>query len=69
MRPVKELKGFKKVFLKAGESKQVEIDIPISSLAFYSEAQKQFVVEPGTFILNLATSAHDIKADTSIEVR
>ena len=69
MRPVKELKGFKKVFLKAGESKQVEIDIPVSSLAFYSEAQKQFVVEPGTFLLHLATSAHDIKADTSIEVR
>lgn len=69
MRPVKELKGFKKVFLKAGESKQVEINIPVSSLAFYSEAQKQFVVEPGTFLLHLATSAHDIKADTSIEVR
>ena len=69
MRPVKELKGFRKVFLKAGESKQVEIDIPVSSLAFYSEAQKQFVVEPGTFVLHLATSAENIKSDMSIEIQ
>ena len=69
MRPVKELKGFRKVFLKAGESKQVEIDIPVSSLAFYSEAQKRFVVEPGTFVLHLATSAENIKSDMSIEIQ
>ena len=69
MRPAKELKGFRKFFLKAGESKQVEIDIPVSSLAFYSEAQKQFVVEPGTFVLHLATSAENIKSDMSIEIK
>ena len=46
MRPVKELKGFKKVFLKPGESRRITLDIPVSSLAFYSEAQSQFVVEP-----------------------
>lgn len=51
MRPVKELKGFKKVFLKPGESRRITLDIPVSSLAFYSEAQSQFVVEPGEFIL------------------
>ena len=45
MRPVKELKGFKKVFLKPGESRRITLDIPVSSLAFYSEAQSQFVVE------------------------
>ena len=49
MRPVKELKGFKKVFLKPGESRRITLDIPVSSLAFYSEAQSQFVVEPGEF--------------------
>ena len=51
MRPVKELKGFKKVFLKPGESRRITLDIPVSSLAFYSEAQSQFVVEPGEFML------------------
>ena len=69
MRPVKELKGFKKVFLKPGESRRITLDIPVSSLAFYSEAQSQFVVEPGEFILQLGASASDIKQRISVEVK
>ena len=69
MRPVKELKGFKKVFLKPGESRRITLDIPLSSLAFYSEAQSQFVVEPGEFILQLGASASDIKQRISVEVK
>lgn len=69
MRPVKELKGFKKVFLKTGESRRITLDIPVSSLAFYSEAQSQFVVEPGEFILQLGASASDIKQKISVEVK
>lgn len=69
MRPVKELKGFKKVFLKPGESRRITLDIPVSSLAFYSEAQSQFVVEPGEFILQLGDSASDIKQKISVEVK
>lgn len=69
IRPVKELKGFKKVFLKPGESRRITLDIPVSSLAFYSEAQSQFVVEPGEFILQLGASASDIKQRISVEVK
>ena len=69
MRPVKELKGFKKVFLKPGESRRITLDIPVYSLAFYSEAQSQFVVEPGEFILQLGASASDIKQRISVEVK
>ena len=69
MRPVKEVKGFKKVFLKPGESRRITLDIPVSSLAFYSEAQSQFVVEPGEFILQLGASASDIKQRISVEVK
>ena len=69
MRPVKELKGFKKVFLKPGESRRITLDIPVSSLAFYSEAQSQFVVEPGEFILQLGASVSDIKQRISVEVK
>lgn len=69
MRPVKELKGFKKVFLKPGESRRITLDIPVSSLAFYSEVQSQFVVEPGEFILQLGASASDIKQKISVEVK
>lgn len=69
MRPVKELKGFKKVFLKPGESRRITLDIPVSSLAFYSEVQSQFVVEPGEFILQLGASVSDIKQRISVEVK
>lgn len=69
MRPVKELKAFKKVFLKPGESRRITLDIPVSSLAFYSEAQSQFVVEPGEFILQLGASASDITQRISVEVK
>ena len=69
MRPVKELKGFKKVFLKPGESRRITLDIPVSSLALYSEAQSQFVVEPGEFILQLGASVSDIKQRISVEVK
>ena len=60
MRPAKELKGFDKVRLQPGEMKQVSITIPVSSLAFYSESDKNWVVEPGKFELLInSSSAHN----------
>lgn len=47
-RPVKELKGFKKVFLKAGESKDVEFTLTRDDLAFYT-ADMNWEAEPGEF--------------------
>jgi len=69
LRPVKELKGFRKVFLEPGEAEAVEITIPVSDLGFYDENQKRFVVEPGEFIIHVATSAEQIKNSMSIQVR
>ena len=57
----KELKTFKKVFLKAGEEKQVEIDLDVSALAYYNCALKAWVAEPGEYKLYLASSARDIR--------
>ena len=48
-RPEKELKGFSKVFLQPGESKDVRITIGRDALSFYSEAQHGWTAEPGTF--------------------
>jgi len=69
MRPAKELKAFEKVFLNPGESKEVTLKVPVSSFAFWSEADNKFVVEPGEFILSLATSAQDIKQKVTIQVK
>ncbi len=55
-RPVKELKAFEKVWLEAGETRTVELSVPVSALGFYSE-RDTYVVEPGEFKLMLGTSS------------
>ena len=47
-RPVKELKGFKKIFLKKGESKNVSFNLSVEDLKFYN-SKMEFTVEPGEF--------------------
>jgi len=68
LRPVKELKGFSKEYLRAGESRDVTIRVPVAQLAFYSEAAKKFVVEPGKFIIHIAASAADVRQSVEINV-
>lgn len=68
MRPVKELKGFKKVYLKPGETKTVELELLVRDFAFYNEAKQDWVVEGDEFILYNAASAEDVKSKTSIKV-
>lgn len=57
-RPVKELKGFKKVELQPGESQTVALDITPASLAFY-DVNMKYVVEPGDFDILIGTSSRD----------
>ncbi len=57
-RPVKELKGYKRVFIKAGEIKTVSIDINAESLAFY-DRDYNFVIEPGNFTIMTGSSSND----------
>ena len=68
LRPAKELKAFKKVFLKAGETQSVELEIKVKDLAFYNEQTQLWTVETGEFILHNAASAADIKSSVSIKV-
>lgn len=69
LRPVKELKSFKKVSLKAGETKTVELEMNVKDLAFYNDITKQWIVESGTFVLSNAASAVDVKSKTKIEIK
>jgi beta-glucosidase len=55
-RPLKELKGFKKIFLKAGETKTVMLEITPDSLAFFG-INKKFGVEPGDFEIMVGNSS------------
>lgn len=59
-RPVKELKGFQRVFLKAGESRDISFTISAEDLKFYNSALK-YVAEPGKFKLFIGGNSRDVK--------
>lgn len=59
-RPVKELKGFQKIFLKAGESREVSFTIRADDLKFYN-ADYKAVAEPGDFKVFIGGSSVDVK--------
>ena len=56
-RPVKELKGYQRVFLKAGETKKIKFTLNAESLAFY-DIDMNYVVEPGTFTIMTGSSSN-----------
>jgi len=57
-RPIKELKGFKKISLRPGEKLVVDLEITPESLAFY-DIDMRYVVEPGEFTIMVGTSSRD----------
>jgi beta-glucosidase len=57
-RPIKELKAFRKIYLKPGETKTVAFEIASEQLAFY-DVHMKFVVEPGEFEIMLGNSSRD----------
>jgi len=59
-RPVKELKGFQKVELKAGESKKITFTINSNDLKFYNSDLK-FAAEPGDYKIFIGTNSRDVK--------
>lgn len=62
-RPVKELKGFEKIFLKAGESKTVTFKITPDMLKFYNFDMK-YVAEPGDFVVMVGGDSENVKSAT-----
>ncbi len=68
-RPIRELRGFKKVFLKAGEEKEVTIDIDKKAFAYYSEEIGDWFVPGGTYTIEIGSSSRDIKLSADTEVK
>ena len=60
-RPKKELKGFCKVFLKACETKTVEIPFDDKTFRFYNIAKKQWEIEEGDYTIYIGASSKDIR--------
>jgi beta-glucosidase len=60
VRPVKELKGFQKIWLKKGESKTVKFIITANDLKFYND-NLQWIYEPGDFKVFIGSNSRDVK--------
>ena len=64
-RPVKELKGFAKVYLKAGESKTVEIPFDDKTFRYWNVATNRFEVEKGDYTIYIGASVKDLRLRTT----
>lgn len=68
-RPLKQLKGFKRVFIKTGETRTIDIRLKAEDLAYWNVAKHAFIVEPGVIKLMIGSSSSDIRAVTMIKVK
>lgn len=68
-RPEKELKGFSKVFLQPGESKQIEIILNKRAFSFWDINTKSWKAEPGKFKILVGSSSKEIKLAKIVEFK
>lgn len=68
-RPVKELKGFQKIFLKAGESKRVTIELDDKAYRYFHVRTNQFEVESGEYDILIGASVEDIRLSGTVSVK
>jgi len=68
VRPIRELKGFSKDFIKAGEEKTVTINLDKRAFAYYSVAYDEWIVEKGSFVIEVGSSSRDIKLSVEINI-
>ena len=67
-RPPKELRGFQKVELKAGESKQISLEITERDLSFFDEQTDDWKLENGRFTVFVGSSSRDIRLTGEFEI-
>lgn len=68
-RPVKELKGFRKVFLAPGETAEVTFEIGKDALSYYDPAVHEWVAEAGDFKVMVGSASDDIRAEASFRLK
>ncbi len=67
-RPLKELKGFQKVNLKPGESKNIQLKLTIKDFSFWNPETKNWSAEKGLFVLQAGSSSKDIRLKKEVEL-
>ena len=69
VRPVKELKGFRKIDLEPGQTRTVTFDITPDMLKFFDDKKHEWVLEKGTFTAYIGSASDDIRSQVVFEVR
>jgi beta-glucosidase len=67
-KPIRQLKGFRKVWLKAGETITVTIEVPLKEVTFWSNLKKKMVVENGLYNVEVGTSSANLPCAEQIQV-
>jgi len=67
-RPMEQLKGFRRIFIKAGETKTVTFPLKVSDLAYWNTAKHAFTVEAGKVMLKVGASSADIRLKKEVTV-
>jgi len=67
-RPVKELKGFEKVFLKPGEEKTVTITLQQDAFSYFNDVQNKWVTDGGNYTIMVGSSSRDIRLTSFIKL-
>ncbi len=67
-RPVRELKGFEKVFLQPGETRKVTLQLKWRDFAWWSVADSRWVVESGQYRIHAAASVADVRLEALVDI-
>jgi beta-glucosidase len=68
VRPVKELKAFRKIALAPGEEKNVEFVVSVDDLKFFDDTKHEWVAEPGKFTVYIGASAADVRSTVDFDM-
>ena len=68
-RPIKELKGFEKISLQPGETKNVSFTVDKSALSYFDPDKHEWVAEPGDFEAQIGASSTDIKTKVAFKLK
>lgn len=69
VRPVRQLKGFKRVMIKKGETKTIELPLDANELAYWDNDKDAYVIEPGTVNIMVGASSDDIRLTKEIQIK
>lgn len=67
-KPARQLKGYKKVALLAGETKTVRFELPVSEIVFWSNREKKMIVEPGEYMVEIGKNCEELPCTEKISI-